>query len=99
MGCDHLQQEPGRSAGCGRGKGVSLTLVPQVREKGWASDEHLTEDGTVIEAWASRKSFQLKEQSKGVPSDHPGNPDGELPMGRSAVIRGNTYLLSNVQTR
>ena len=40
-------------------------IVKQAREKGWASDEHFTVDGTLIEAWASLKSFQRKgsEQS------------------------------------
>jgi hypothetical protein len=37
------------------------------------SDEHFTVDGTLIEAWASLKSFQCKEQ-KSPPPDDPGNP-------------------------
>ena len=49
-------------------------IVQQAREKGWTSDEHFTVDGTLIEAWASLKSFQRKEQSKGAPADDPGNP-------------------------
>jgi Transposase DDE domain/Transposase domain (DUF772) len=49
-------------------------IVQQAREKGWTSDEHFTVDGTLIEAWASLKSFQRKEQSKGAPPDDPGNP-------------------------
>src|SRR6185437_12598759 len=48
--------------------------VKQVYEKGWASDEHFTVDGTLIEAWASLKSFQPKNQSKTTPPDDPGNP-------------------------
>ena len=48
--------------------------VKQVYEKGWASDEHFTVDGTLIEAWASLKSFQSKERSKTTPPDDPGNP-------------------------
>ena len=37
------------------------------------SDEHFTVDGTLIEAWASLKSFQRKDQ-KNPPPDDPGNP-------------------------
>ena len=48
--------------------------VKQVYEKGWASDEHFTVDGTLIEAWASLKSFHPKDRSKTDPPDDPGNP-------------------------
>jgi len=47
--------------------------VSQAREKNLTSDEHFTVDGTLIEAWASLKSFQRKEEKKGPPDD-PGNP-------------------------
>lgn len=44
-------------------------------EKGLVSDEHFTVDGTLIEAWASHKSFKPKEgDSKQDPPDDPGNP-------------------------
>ena len=51
-------------------------VVAQAREKGWTSDEHFTVDGTLLEAWASVKSFQPKDKSKrdGSPPDDPGNP-------------------------
>ena len=49
-------------------------IVKQAREKGWASDVHFTVDGTLIEAWASLKSFQPKDHSKTTPPDDPGNP-------------------------
>jgi transposase len=48
-------------------------VVGQAREKGWTSDEHFTVDGTLLEAWASVKSFQPKDK-KNVPPDDPGNP-------------------------
>src|SRR6516164_9850380 len=35
-------------------------VVEQARGKGWASDEHFTVDGSLLEAWASTKSFQPK---------------------------------------
>src|SRR6185437_11595816 len=36
-------------------------VVSQAREKNLTSDEHFTVDGTLIEAWASLKSFQRKD--------------------------------------
>ena len=36
-------------------------VVEQARGKGLTSDEHFTVDGTLLEAWASAKSFQPKE--------------------------------------
>ena len=48
-------------------------VVNQAQSKNLTSDEHFTVDGTLIEAWASQKSFQRKEQKSGPPDD-PGNP-------------------------
>jgi transposase len=48
-------------------------VVKQAQEKDLTSDEHFTVDGTLIEAWASLKSFQRKDQ-KNTPPDDPGNP-------------------------
>jgi transposase len=48
-------------------------VVAQARERGWASDEHFSVDGTLLEAWASAKSFQAKDK-KSSPPDDPGNP-------------------------
>jgi len=48
-------------------------VVEQARVKGWASDEHFTVDGTLLEAWAGAKSFQPKDK-KQPPTDDPGNP-------------------------
>src|SRR4051794_39119120 len=47
-------------------------VVGQARENNLTSDEHFTVDGTLIEAWASVKSFQPKDDKKGPPDD-PGN--------------------------
>jgi transposase len=49
-------------------------VVAQAREKGWTSDEHFTVDGTLLEAWASMKSFQRKDKKGSRPPDDPGNP-------------------------
>lgn len=53
-----------------------FTLVlDQAREAGLLSDEHFSVDGTLIEAWASQKSFQRKDRpTPPPPSDDPGNP-------------------------
>lgn len=48
-------------------------VVGQARAKDLTSDEHFTVDGTLLEAWASAKSFQPKE-GKQVPPDDPSNP-------------------------
>lgn len=48
-------------------------VVMQAQCEGLTSDEHFTVDGTLIEAWASLKSFQPKGQ-KNTPPDDPGNP-------------------------
>jgi hypothetical protein len=51
-------------------------VVGQARQKGWTSDEHFTVDGTLLEAWASLKSFQPKEKEKpdASPPEDRGNP-------------------------
>lgn len=38
------------------------------------SDEHFTVDGTLLEAWASLKSFKKVEAEDAPPPDDPGNP-------------------------
>jgi len=48
-------------------------VVKQAQAKGLTSDEHFTVDGTLIEAWASLKSFQRKD-GRPNPPDDPGNP-------------------------
>jgi transposase len=48
-------------------------VVRQAQEKNLTSDEHFTVDGTLVEAWASLKSFQPKGRKSALPDD-PGNP-------------------------
>jgi transposase len=52
------------------------TVVAQAKALGLMSDEHFTVDGTLIEAWASLKSFRKKDDEPGdrTPPDDPGNP-------------------------
>src|SRR5579863_7272270 len=51
-------------------------VVAEARELKLTSDEHFTVDGTLIEAWASLKSFRPKgeQRSDRTPPDDPGNP-------------------------
>lgn len=49
------------------------------RQEGWTSDEHFTADGTLIESWASLKSFVRKDGAdqkkvQAAKNDDPGNP-------------------------
>jgi transposase len=49
-------------------------VVGQARQAGLLSDEHFTVDGTLLEAWASLKSFRRKDAGPTEPPDDPGNP-------------------------
>jgi transposase len=49
------------------------------RQEGWTSNEHFTADGTLIESWASLKSFVRKDGTdqkklQAAKGDDPGNP-------------------------
>jgi transposase len=49
-------------------------VLAQAWDRGLASDEHFTVDGTLVEAWAGLKSFKRKDGSGQKPPDDPGNP-------------------------
>jgi transposase len=50
-------------------------VLKQAKKLHFLSDEHFTVDGTLIEAWASQKSFRPKEAPpESGPPDDPGNP-------------------------
>lgn len=51
-------------------------IVAQARSARLMSDDHFTVDGTLIEAWASIKSFRPKDEKPEdrAPPDNPGNP-------------------------
>lgn len=49
-------------------------IADLARERGWLSDAHFTVDGTLIQAWASLKSFAPKEGKVKRADDDPGNP-------------------------
>jgi transposase len=44
-------------------------VIEQARDKGLTSDEHFTVDGTLLEAWASAKSFKPKQEKPLPPPD------------------------------
>jgi len=49
-------------------------VLALARGKELLSDEHFTVDGTLVEGWASLKSFQPKEQTKRGDRDKPDDP-------------------------
>jgi hypothetical protein len=49
--------------------------MEQAREAGLLSDEHFTVDGTLIESWASLKSFRPKD-----------DPPSSTPKGRNEDV-------------
>jgi len=52
-------------------------VVLKAQASGWMSDEHFTVDGSIVEAWASLKSFRPKEgkdDDRPRSDDDPGNP-------------------------
>jgi hypothetical protein len=54
-------------------------VYDQSREEGWASDDHFSADGTLIEEWASMKTFVRKHGADAAKvdagkDDNPGNP-------------------------
>ena len=49
-------------------------VLVQSRSRNLLSTEHFTVDGTLIEAWASHKSFKRKDGGGEAPPDDPGNP-------------------------
>jgi hypothetical protein len=68
-------------------------ILDQAGRTGLLSDEHLSVDGTLIEASASRKSFQRKEKPEAAPPGDPGNPTlnfhGEI-RGKKSMNRRRT---------
>jgi len=48
-------------------------VTEQLRQQGLLSDEHFSVDGTLLEAWASKKSYQKKEEPPSQGSGSRGN--------------------------
>src|SRR6266516_2463145 len=49
-------------------------VLDEAKARALVSDEHFTVDGTLLEAWASLKSFKKVDESDPPPPDDPGNP-------------------------
>ena len=49
-------------------------VINQARGKRLLSDDHFTVDGTLIEAWAGQKSFQIKKKDDGLKLPPPQDP-------------------------
>ena len=49
-------------------------VLAEAMSAGLLSNEHFTVDGTLVEAWASQKSFKRKDAPGGDGGDDPGNP-------------------------
>lgn len=54
--------------------GLFQAVLAEAEAQRLLSDEHFTVDGTLLEAWASHKSFRPKEGDTNGPPDDPGNP-------------------------
>jgi transposase len=63
-------------------------IVVQARERGLTSDEHFSVDGTLIEAWASQKSFKRKDGSDEGPKGGSRNPEVDF---RGQPRRNDTH--------
>jgi transposase len=55
-------------------QGFFAGVINQAKAKQLLSDEHFTVDGTLLEAWASLKSFRKTDEQPPAPPDDPGNP-------------------------
>ena len=53
-----------------------MRVVERARSAGLTSDEHFTVDGTLLEAWASLKSFQPKDQEEDCAAGRSRQSDG-----------------------
>ncbi len=49
-------------------------VLAEARQRELVSDEHFTVDATLLEAWASMKSFRPRDEPPPTPPDDPGNP-------------------------
>src|SRR2546423_9849437 len=57
-------------------------VLQEARERSLLSDEHFTVDGTLLEAWASVKSYQRKDEERRS-AGRPWQCDGGLPRGEA----------------
>jgi transposase len=62
-------------------------VLAAIKQEGLFSDEHFTVDGTLLEAWASHKSFRPKDAPR-TPPDDPKNPSVNF---RGQARRNDTH--------
>jgi transposase len=62
-------------------------VLGEARRRGWLSDDHFTVDGTLLEAWASHKSFQPRSKKPGARAKGR-NPDRDF---RGEQRRNDTH--------
>jgi hypothetical protein len=74
MGRDVFTKNRERLLAAGVANTLFAEVLAQARSRALLSSEHFTVDGTLIEAWASHKSFKRKDGSDQQPPDDPGNP-------------------------
>ena len=72
MGCDRFTKNRERLLDGDIAESFFQAVLKQGRERNLLSDEHFTGDGTLLEAWASLKSFQRKDGKPTVPPDDSG---------------------------
>jgi transposase len=63
-------------------------VVAQARKKEWTSDEHFSVDGTLLEAWASVKSFQPKDKKSSSVAQNLARRGGSAVDGRTTQHQG-----------
>ena len=68
-------------------------VLREAGEQELLSEEHFTVDGTLLEAWASQKSFQRKDAPEGPPPEDPGNPTVDFHKEKRTVDRRQTRTL------
>ena len=66
-------------------------VLKQAGEKKLTGDEHFTVDGTLIEAWASMKSFQRKGQDNEKPNEPPEDPGNPTVNFHGETRRNDTH--------
>lgn len=69
-------------------KAFLAAVVEEARRRDLLSDEHFTVDGTLLEAWASQKSFQPKGSKPGSGGGGTRNPDRDF---RGQTRRNETH--------
>jgi transposase len=63
LGCDCVHKNRERLLDGDIAEAFFQGVLQQARERGLLTDEHFTVDGTLLEAWASAKSYQRNFRS------------------------------------